>query len=254
MTGSVGVEHLHGRGESSDNCPGQCCLTLLQLLPLGDVNHDHRNADHVAAHTDWIEVCEPAVDSIGIRGRRTRDLLVDGRLTAVDDMLVDGLEGRPQRWNDVGDPSADLVFDRATIDRSEHRVDAQESKVSVDVTESNRCRRLKRSMIDDASSVAIRLTEAFLEAVPISLYEDWIWQLLTPSRLRRSTRTDVADGAAPSTSICLGTIETLIGIAEESLTRWFSAIEGGETDAHRDPGFPVRDTSDNPFGQVARTC
>ena len=70
VTCGVGVAHLDRCRERADDGSGECCLTLLQLLPLGDVDDDDCDADDGAAHGDWIQVGEPVVSSVGVRGSR----------------------------------------------------------------------------------------------------------------------------------------------------------------------------------------
>ena len=181
----------------------------------------------------------------GVRGRRARDLLVDGRLTAADDTLAYGLERRPQCRNDLRDRPADLVLDSATVDRSEHRVDAQESELlgprsrsrpipSIGASPRSTTPRASRD-VDSRRLSSRRSQSACANTGSV--------RSSTPPDTGLRTGVRVADGAGTGASTRLGPVEALIGVVEEPLARRLGVIEGGEADAHGDPGLPFGETT-----------
>src|SRR5271157_527728 len=65
---------------------------------------------------------------------------------------------------------------------------------------------------------------------------------------------DIADGGAPTTSLCLGVEQTPIGVPEQLLARRFEGVERGIADAHAQSGSvrPI-EGSDDPVSQRAGT-
>jgi len=111
MSCGIRIPHLDRGRQSAYDCSAERCLTLLQLLSVGDVDNNNGNPSHMVIHPDGVEIRKPIVDVIRVHGGLAGHLLANDWFTGVDHPLVYRLESGPQCRNNFSHSPSDLVFD-----------------------------------------------------------------------------------------------------------------------------------------------
>src|ERR1039457_1789847 len=140
MARGIRVTYFNRCPQCRPRSVGQFHMGGLGLESLGDIHNHDADSDDRFVDSDGVPAGQPVTRSTGSLGARPAQREVHDCLTSVKHPTIDGLKRRPELGDDVLDLSPEVLSDGASVDGGEVAVDTPETEVSVNKSESDRCR------------------------------------------------------------------------------------------------------------------